>query len=422
MAQFLGHPTVHLIDLFLELFAQLFKHSISINISGGSMSFPKVAVIGLGFMGRTHIQSLRRLGVEVYGVAGVNEDEAKNAAAELSIPKWYRNCDEVFADPAVQVVHLCTPNNLHFQQAKQALMAGKHVLCEKPLALTPAESRELASLAKQKGLITAVNYNLRFYPICQEARARIQAGDLGSPYLIHGAYLQDWLFLKTDWNWRLVPSEGGDLRVVADIGTHWMDLVTYLTGLQITEVMADFATVHPTRLQPSGAVETFAGKIEANTSMKEVPIKTEDVAVILFRFSNGALGSVNLSQVSAGRKNFFWFEISGSKSAIRWDQENPNELWLGYRESPNQILPKDPSLFHPEVRALTGFPGGHAEGYPDTFVQVFRQFYKAIETGKMPQTGQFATFEDGHHEMLLCQAIQKSAAEKRWVKVDEIPV
>ncbi|KAF0111927.1 MAG: oxidoreductase domain-containing protein [Chloroflexi bacterium] len=384
------------------------------------MKYPKVAVIGLGFMGRTHIHSLRRLGIEVYGVAGISEDEAKSAASELSIPKWYRNSDEAIEDPEVQAVHLCTPNNLHFSQAKKALISGKHVLCEKPLAMTMIESRELADLAKEKDLVTAVNYNLRFYPICQEARARIAAGELGIPYLIHGAYLQDWLFLKSDWNWRLEPQQGGNLRVVADIGTHWMDMVTYLTGLKITEVMADFSTIHPIRLQPTFEIATYAGKLEKNLSTNEVSIKTEDVAVILFRFENGALGNVSLSQVSAGRKNFFWFEISGSKSAIRWDQENPNELWIGYRDQPNQLLSKDPSLFYPEARALTGFPGGHAEGYPDTFVQVFSQFYGAIASGKMPETGKFATFEDGHHEMQLCDAIRRSALEKRWVKVSEI--
>ncbi|MCX6056172.1 MAG: Gfo/Idh/MocA family oxidoreductase [Chloroflexi bacterium] len=384
------------------------------------MNNPKVAVIGLGFMGRTHIQSLRRLGIEVHGVAGIDENEARNAAAELSIPRGYKSFDEAISDGEIKVVHLCTPNNMHFSQAKKALEAGKHVLCEKPLAMTMAESQILVDLAHQKGLFTAVNYNLRFYPICQEARARILAGDLGSPYLIHGAYLQDWLFLKTDWNWRLEPEQGGTLRVVADIGTHWMDLVTYLTGLKITEVMADFSTVHPTRMQPAGAVETFAGKIEKNQSANAVAIKTEDVAVILFRFENGALGNVSLSQVSAGRKNFFWFEISGSKSAMRWEQENPNELWIGYRDQPNQLLLKDPSLFHPEVRPLTGFPGGHAEGYPDTFVQVFRQFYGAIACGKLPESGKFATFEDGHHEMQLCEAIRRSAVEKRWVKVEEV--
>jgi predicted dehydrogenase len=267
------------------------------------MGFPKAAVIGLGFMGRTHIQLLRRLGVEVHGVAGITEDEAKKAAQELSIPKWYRDFDEVIADKEIRVVHLCTPNNLHFQQAKKSLEAGKHVLCEKPLAMTSDESHQLAELARKTGLIAGVNYNLRFYPICQEARIRILAGDLGTPYLIQGAYLQDWLFLKTDWNWRLDPGQGGKLRVVADIGTHWMDLVTYLTGLKITAVMATFATVHPTRLQPAGEVETFTGKIEKNSSSNEVSIDTEDAAAILFQFENGALGNLSLSQVSAGTKN-----------------------------------------------------------------------------------------------------------------------
>ena len=384
------------------------------------MNFPKVVVVGLGFMGRTHIQSLRRLGIEVYGIAGIDAKEAQAVAAELRVARWYPGFAEVIADEAVEVVHLCTPNHLHYPQAKQALEAGKHVLCEKPLAMTVEEAKALARLAEDKGLYAAVNYNLRFYPICQEARARINAGDIGMPYLIHGAYLQDWLFLKTDWNWRLEPHQGGNLRVVADIGTHWMDLVTYLTGLKITAVMADFSTVHPTRLQPSGEVETFAGKIGKNESTTEVAIKTEDMAVILFRFENGALGNVTLSQVSAGRKNFFWFEISGSKAAMRWDQENPNELWIGYRDQPNQVLSKDPSLFHRESRVLTGFPGGHAEGYPDTFVQVFRQFYRAIETGTMPETGNFATFADGYNELVLCEAIQKSALEKRWVEVAEI--
>jgi predicted dehydrogenase len=381
------------------------------------MKKPKVAVIGLGFMGGTHIQSLRRLGIEVFGVAGITEAEAEKAAYEYSIPKWYKNFGEAISDPEVDVVHLCTPNNLHFSQAKKALEAGKHVFCEKPLAMSVSESQVLVDLAKKKNLFNAVNYNLRFYPICQEVRARIVDGDLGTPYLIHGAYLQDWLFNKTDWNWRLEPEKGGNLRAVADIGTHWMDLVTYLTGLKITEVMADISTIHLTRLQPTSEVETYAGKIKENLSTNEVPIKTEDVAVILFRFENGALGNVSLSQVNAGRKNYFWFEISGSKSTFRWDQENPNELWIGYRDQPNQLLAKDPSLFHPEVRTLTGFPGGHAEGYPDTFVQVFKQFYKAIATGKMPEAGRFATFEDGHHEMQICDAIHRSVLEKGWVKV-----
>jgi predicted dehydrogenase len=384
------------------------------------MTFPKAAVIGLGFMGRTHIQALRRLGIEVQGVAGITPEEAQKGAADLAIPHAYDRFDQALADPQVGVIHLCTPNQLHFPQARAALLAGKHVICEKPLALTPQESRELADLAQKTGLVAAVNYNLRFYPLIQEARARIQAGELGQTYLIHGAYLQDWLFLKSDWNWRLEPEQGGDLRVVADIGTHWLDLVTYLTGLRVVSVLAELSTALPTRLRPRGAVETYAGKLGVGEAQDEVPIKTEDVAVLLLRFDNGALGNVTLSQVSAGRKNHFWWEISGSNEGLSWDQENPNHLWIGHRDEPNQILLKDPSLFHPSARALTGFPGGHAEGYPDTFVQAFHQVYGAIRDGRMPETGQFATFADGHAEMLLCQAIQRSAVEKRWVSVSEV--
>lgn len=381
---------------------------------------PNVVVVGLGFMGRVHIQSLRRLGIPVYGVAGIDEAEARKAAGELSIAKWYRSYDDVMNDPNVSVVHLCTPNDSHFSQAKKALQAGKHVLCEKPLALTFEESAELAILAAGKSLITAVNYNLRFYPICQEARARVISGELGTAHLIHGAYLQDWLFKKTDWNWRLEPARGGALRVVADIGTHWLDLVTYITGLSVTEVLADFSTVHKTRLKPEGEIETYAGKLAKNQAVNEITIDTEDIALILMRFDNGALGSVSLSQVSAGRKNQLWFEVSGSKTSMRWEQENPNELWIGQRDQANQLLLKDPSLFHAEVRPFTGFPGGHAEGYPDTFLQCFKQFYSAIDTGVMPENGRFATFEDGHHEMVLCEAIRRSAMEKRWVSVKEI--
>jgi len=381
------------------------------------MDNPKVAVIGLGFMGRTHIQTLRRIGIGVVGVAGINANEAHQASKELSIDNWYENANAVLEDEKIDVVHLCTPNYLHYSQAKKALLAGKHVICEKPLALNTAESKELAELADEKGLIAAVNYNLRFYPICQEAHARISAGDLGDVYLVHGGYLQDWLFYNTDWNWRLEPEQGGQSRVVADIGSHWMDMVTFLTGLKIKSVMADFSTIHKNRLKPKGEVETFAGKIEKNTSMEKIPISTEDAAVILFRFDNGALGNVTLSQVSAGRKNYFWFEINGSKQSLRWDQESPNQIWIGHRDQPNQILLKDPSLFQESVRPLTGFPGGHAEGYPDTFAQGFTQIYAAIKRGKPAENDLFANFKDGHKEMVLCEAVQKSAAENAWVQI-----
>jgi predicted dehydrogenase len=380
------------------------------------MTFPHAAVVGLGFMGRTHIQSLRRLGVEVRGILGVDREEGERAGQELGEMRVYPAFDDLLADPEVGVVHLCTPNHLHFPMAKAALQAGKHVVCEKPLALNPDESSELARLAQQTKRVAAVNYNLRYYPLVQEARALLQAGEAGEARLIHGGYLQDWLFLETDWNWRLEPDQGGELRVVADIGTHWLDMVTWLTGLEVTAVMADLATFLPRRRRPRHAVETFAGKLTLPEETEEVPIHSEDAACILLAFSNGGRGTLTLSQVSAGRKNYLWWEIDGSRSSLRWDQENPNQLWVGLREQPNQLVMKDPALMRPEARGYAGFPGGHAEGYPDTFLQLFRPVYTAARDGTARQ-GDYPTFADGHRELLLCRAIQQSARERRWIEL-----
>jgi predicted dehydrogenase len=382
------------------------------------MNFPHAAVVGLGFMGRTHIQSLRRLGVQIGGILGSDREKSERFGHQLGISRVYADFNEILADPAIGVVHLCTPNHLHYPLAKSALQAGKHVICEKPLALNTTESLELARLADQHNLVAAVNYNLRFYPLVQEARARIQAGEIGEARLFHGGYLQDWLFLPSDWNWRLEPEQGGELRVVSDIGTHWMDMASWLTGLQITAVMADLSTFLPYRRKPLHAVETFAGKLAADDQAEQTPIHTEDTACILLAFSNGARGALTLSQISAGRKNYFWWEISGSRASLRWDQENPNQLWVGQRDQPNQIVIKDPALMHPEARPFADFPGGHAEGYPDTFVQLFRQVYCAVRDNAI-RSAAFPSFADGHRQIALCSAIQQSAREKRWVELTD---
>jgi predicted dehydrogenase len=385
------------------------------------INLPNAALVGLGFMGRTHLQSLRRLGVKVAGILGITPEEGYRFGSELQINRIYRDYDEILSDPTVQVVHLCTPNALHYPMAKAALLAGKHVICEKPLANTSRESGELAALASEKDLAGIVNYNLRFYPLCQEARSRILSGNLGEVHLALGGYLQDWLFLPTDWNWRLDPEAGGEMRVVADIGTHWFDLVTWMTGLRLVEVMADIATVIPTRFRPLREVATFDSKITTSSNSEPVSIHTEDIATLLLRFENGARGSLTLSQVSAGRKNHFWWEVAGSKASFGWDQENPNALWIGYREKPNELVLKDPALMHPEVRSFASFPGGHAEGYPDTFYQLFRCVYTSLAGGERPDPGTIPTFEDGHNELLLCEAIATSARERRWVDVPKSP-
>ncbi len=377
----------------------------------------KAAIAGLGFMGGTHLEALRRLGIEVTGVLGISEDEARAFCKRTGVKRIYQSFEEIAADPEVDVVHICTPNHLHHPFAMQAMQSGKHVICEKPLALTVNEARELKELCEEKNLIGAVNYSVRFYPLCREAHDRVRSGELGNIRLIHGQYLQDWLFLPTDWNWRLEAGLGGELRAVSDIGTHWMDMVTWITGQEITEVMADLQTLIPVRYKPKQEVETFASKITHSEDVEPVEVNTEDYGGILFRFSGGARGNLMVSQVSAGRKNRFWWELNGSKSSLAWDQETPNRLWLGSREVPNQDMIKDPALMGSGARSVTGYPGGHAEGYPDTFVQAFKTIYQYIETGNYEAERLFATFDEGWRELVLCEAIKRSAQEGRWIKV-----
>jgi predicted dehydrogenase len=322
-------------------------------------------------------------------------------------------------DRDVDVVHICVPNHLHHKMCLVALEAGKHVVCEKPLAVTHQEAAELVEALGEKNLVGAVNYNLRYYPLCHEARKRIRLGEIGDVRLIHGQYLQDWLFYPTDWNWRLDPMLGGKMRAVADIGTHWFDMVTWLTGLRITAVMADISTVIPTRYKPQQAVETFASQLSATDNTDQVEVQTEDYAAVLLQFDNGARGVVTISQVSAGHKNRFQWEIDGARSSLGWQQEQPNSLWVGHRDKSNEVLTKDPGLMHEDVRDIASYPGGHAEGYPDTFKQLFKAVYKYIAEGNFNAPPTFPTFVDGYMEIVLCEAIQRSAIEKRWVEINE---
>jgi predicted dehydrogenase len=378
---------------------------------------PNAAIVGLGFVGRAHLEALRRLSISVQGVLGSTPERSKAASESLGLPRAYSSMEELAEDASVQVVHLCTPNNLHFQEASQLLRAGKHVLCEKPLALDSRESAALVSLLKETGLVGAVAYNLRYYPLCQEARALIHKGAIGQVKLAHGNFLQDWLLFPTDWNWRLEAKLGGELRAVSDIGTHWLDLVMWLIGSKVSELCADLATVLPTRRRPKGRVETFQKAATAET--EEVMITTDDYASVLLRFENEARGVMTVSQVSAGRKARLWFEIDGSEGSLAFDSESPNHLWIGRRDRACEVLPKDPALQSPESRGYAAYPGGHPEGYPDTFVQLFKDFYGYLAAGNLKAPRTFPTFETGHHELVLCEAIAESAQKQAWVSVGE---
>jgi predicted dehydrogenase len=379
----------------------------------------RVGVIGVGFIGPAHMEAIRRQGFEVLALAESNQELAEQAAERLLIPRAYGDWKDLVADPDIDVVHVASPNFLHFEHAKGALEAGKHVICEKPLAMTAKESELLVKIAEEKNLVNAVNFNLRFYPLIQDARARIEAGELGERiYIIQGSYLQDWLLLETDWNWRLEPEYGGELRAIADIGSHWMDLVTFITGKKITSVFADFETFLPIRKKPMKKIDTFGGKMQMDVEYEEKKITTEDYASVLFKFEGGTRGVMSVSQVSSGRKNRLFFEINGSDSSLIWDSEMPNQMMIGHRSEPNQYLIKDPSLMTKSAQWSASYPGGHAEGFPDTFKQLQTAFYSYIAQGDFKKAPNFPTFRDGHNTILVDEAILQSANENKWVDVN----
>ena len=371
----------------------------------------RAAVVGTGFIGVVHVEALRRIGVEVTGVVGSSPERARQ---KLGLPEPYESLEAMLDDDRVRVVHLTTPNHLHYPQVKAVLAAGKHVVCEKPLALTSHESGELLRLAEESGLVHCTNYNLRFYPLLHEARQRVLDGELGRVWNAHGTYIQDWLQQVTDCNWRLDPELGGSLRAVADIGTHWLDLTGWITGRRVASVFADLYTVHPVRHVPTGPVETYAdpGAVER----VDRPMSTEDVAHVLLRYEDGTRGQVTISQVSAGRKNHLSLELDGSEGALAWSSERHEELWLGHRDRANELLLRDPALMRGPVRG--DYPGGHAEGYTDTFKQLYRAVYAAVEEGRMPAEPDFPTFADGHEQIVLGEAIARSASEERWIEVE----
>jgi predicted dehydrogenase len=373
------------------------------------------AVIGTGFIGTVHVEALRRLGVTVHGILGSTPERGAQRAAQLGIPKAYRSLEELLDDPRVEVVHVASPNHLHHPQVRAVLAAGRHVVCEKPLALTSQETGELLALARQSGRVHAVNFNIRFYPLNQQVRALVADGELGTVHLVSGHYLQDWLLLETDWNWRLEPDRGGPLRAVADIGSHWLDLVSFLIGQPVEAVVADLATVVPVRQEPTGPVETFAAASGGTTRPRQ--IQTEDLATILLRFAGGVRGALVVSQVSPGRKNALRYEIDGSRAAACWESERPDELWIGHRQRANEILLRNPALMAPAAAATTSLPGGHAEGFADTFRALYRAVYSAVAAGGPPADPLYPTFADGHEEVLVGEAIAESARAGRWVAV-----
>jgi len=382
----------------------------------------KVGVIGAGFIGPLHIESLRRLGfVEVVALATSGEETAKSKSQALSIPRAYGDWRDLIEDEEIQVVQITSPNYLHFPQAKAALQAGKHVVCDKPLTISPEESKELVDLVKEKELVGAITFNHRFYPLVQETRALLQEKALGEKlFFIRGGFHQDWLLYDTDYNWRVEAAKGGAVRAIGDLGTHWMDLIEHITNLRVEKVLADLACFIPVRKKPQGFIQTFADQELKATDWEEVQMDTEDMAIVLLKFSGvETRGLMTISQISAGRKCRLFYEISGSQGSVAWDSERANELWMGYRDKPNEILIKNPSLMHSSAKKYARYPAGHGEGSPDSHTACNRAIYEYIRQEKFKKGGEpdFPTFADGHHQQQLCEAILQSSRQREWVKV-----
>ena len=380
----------------------------------------RTAIFGTGFMGRVHLEAVRRVeSVEVAAIAGRNAEATRKLGAGFSVPLLTTDYREVLRDPAIDAVHIGTPNAQHFPMAKDALLAGKHVLCEKPLTTTVAEAEELVSIATRQGVRNCTCHNLRYYPMVQQMRRMREAGDLGEILVVQGTYSQDWLLYDTDWNWRVETKAGGPSRCMADIGSHFFDMAEHVTGLRVTSLCADLQTFHPTRKQPKHSVETFANKLLGPEDYVETPIDTEDFGAVIFRMGVRTRGCMTASQVSAGRKNGLSIEIYGTRSSVAWNQERPDELWAGHRDVGNQVFVKDPSLLKPTARSYADLPGGHSEGYDDTFKQVFRRFYASIATlGEAPEYPQFV---DGLRQLTILDATLQSNRKRAWVDVPTEP-
>jgi predicted dehydrogenase len=372
------------------------------------MSNLHAAVIGTGFIGRIHVRSARLAGATVVGVAASTAQRSAQAATELSVPRGYATALDAVRDPQVDVIHICTPNTLHVEVARAALEAGKHVVCEKPLATTLADAQELAALAARKGLVATVPFVNRYHPMAREARARILA-ESGPLYLIQGSYLQDWLLQPGDTNWRVDASAGGPSRAFADIGSHLCDLLEWITNERFESLVAVLGT--PVKQRPSAAGnETFRA---AGANAARDAVTTEDVACLMLRTNRGTLASLTISQVSAGRKNRLWFEIDAANQSVVFDQESPEQLWVGRREG-TTLLVRDPSQGSAEQRRLSFLPAGHSQGWGDSFAAFVRDTYAAIR-GEKPEG--LPDFSVGARSMSIVEAVLRSAATNQWTPI-----
>ena len=380
----------------------------------------RTGIIGMGYIGESHIEAVRRIGLcELAAVADTNFELAKRKADMYGIEKCYGSVDELLADPDIDVVHNCTPNHLHLEINRRIIASGKHLISEKPLTKNYAEACELLELHRQHpDVVVGVNFNYRMNPMVQEMRRRVERGETGNIRVITGSYQQDWLLNDTDYSWRLEPEISGISCAIADIGSHWMDLVQHVTGSRITAVMADLVTVIPVRKKPAAQTETFTNKVAEQYTL--VDVKNEDYAAVLFKMENGATGVFHVSEVAAGHGCYFNVEFNGSIQSLRWCQEENDRLWVGRRGGDNSYIIRDPNLISPEVRPYTGLSMGHPEGWNDAFKGNIYNVYRYISEGKRLGVDQpdFSTLEDAAYIVRLTEAIVESSKKRCWIELD----
>ncbi|HEU4658108.1 MAG TPA: Gfo/Idh/MocA family oxidoreductase [Capillimicrobium sp.] len=375
----------------------------------------RIGIAGAGFIGAVHARAARLAGARLAGVSASSAERADRAAAALGAERAFARSEQLVTDPDIDVVHVCTPNHLHLPLAEAALAAGKHVVCEKPLATDADGAAGLVAAAQAAGRVAAVPFVYRYYPTVREARERVRDGRTGPVRLLHGTYLQDWLLRAEDDNWRVDATLGGASRAFADIGSHWCDLAEFTTGHRIARLSARLLTAFPERADTAHRHAFAAGADPdgAGTTATR-PVDTEDAALVQFETDRGALGSVVISQISPGRKNRLWLEIDGADEALAFDQEQPESLWAGRREV-TTIVGRDPQHLSPAAARLAVMPAGHPQGYADCFDAFVADVYAAIRDGSVPDG--MPRFEDGLRAATITDAVLASAREQRWVSV-----
>jgi len=376
-----------------------------------------VAVVGAGYIGQIHLETLNRLsGVQVVTVYDKDRSLAEKAAADHRLGSVAGSFEALLANPAVDAVHICTPNSLHFEQACAALDAGKQVFCEKPLALTSDQGRILTEKAAARGAVTGIGFCYRYYPVVQELALRVRRGDFGNVRMVSGTWFQDWLSEVSDYTWRLDKDQSGASNVAADLGSHWFDLIQFVTGLHVSDVLADFHTIIPERQKPRKEVLAFQAGASGET--ETVAIAVEDYAAILFRLDGGRVpGSFTTSQVCPGRKSDTEFQVYCSDGSAAWNHKRSNELWIGKRHGPNETLIENPLEMDASLKAYASLPAGHPLGYRDAMLNMLRDYYRAVERREEGDGDMRPNFSTGYREMLLLDKIVKSNRDGSWTHV-----